>query len=100
MNALKNAGAHFVFDWLRSSFPGVIRPRRGGGHSLSSSVAGKNEWSYAFNPPICLHGLDMARFAFYNIIRNIIGNEYSDHLQKQYDNALHCWYRSVTVYTS
>ena len=74
---------NFMFDWLRSSFPGVMRPGRGGGNSLPSSVARKNEWSYAFPPPICLHGLDMASFAFYHIIRNIIGNEYSNHLQKQ-----------------
>jgi hypothetical protein len=73
MNALKYTGPHFMFHGWCCSFPGMMRPGRGGGHSLPSSLLGKNEWSYAFTPHISLYGLDMASFAFYHLTEILLG---------------------------
>jgi len=45
-----------LYSEYRSSYLGVKRPRREVGHSFSSSVEVKNEWSYTTVPPcMCLH---------------------------------------------
>jgi hypothetical protein len=42
----------------------VKRPRREVDHSSPPRAEVKNEWSYTFAPPICLHGVDRDNFAF------------------------------------
>ena len=51
-------------DW--GCFPGVERPGREVNHTLSSHAEIKNEWSYNFTPPICLHGAHMENLTFKN----------------------------------
>jgi hypothetical protein len=43
-------------------FPGVQWPRREVNHTPSSHAEIKNEWSYNFTPPVCLHDANRENF--------------------------------------
>lgn len=56
------AALTFTVNEYRSSFLGVVRSERDIDHLPSSSVKVKNECSYTFTPPICLHAVDRDKF--------------------------------------
>jgi len=49
----------------QSSFSGVKRPQPQIDHKPPSSAEMKNEWSYTFSPPICLHGIIKDNLTFH-----------------------------------
>jgi hypothetical protein len=65
-NIQTGSGAYTAFcSAVTGSFsPGVKRPRREVNHSPPYSVQVKNEWSYTFDLPIRLHGVDRDNSAF------------------------------------
>jgi hypothetical protein len=51
---------------LYRSFLGVEGPGCEANHTPSSHAEIKNEWSYNFTPPICLHGMNKENSTFNN----------------------------------
>jgi hypothetical protein len=55
-----------LMKWIRGLFPrGLKRSGREVNHSHPSSAEVKNEWSYTYTPPICLHGVDRYNLALF-----------------------------------
>jgi hypothetical protein len=63
-NIQSGCGAHLANTMNTRSFPGVKQSGHEVIHSPPSNVKVKNEWSYTYPPPTCLHYVSMESFTF------------------------------------